>query len=137
MRSTLALLFVMSTVAALPGCGGGGTCGAGTHDDGAGGCAVDNALAIVTTSSAYWACSTFGDIQFLAGGTGLFDFTSRQAITWTETSGTTDSISFAAGGSSFTFTNIVPTTLVGPGSFTAKENGTTPTTCYRVNAQFP
>lgn len=145
-RYSICLVAIFSLVAVI-GCskdsstGTGVTCGTGTHDGGAGACVIDNAYAIVNTTSNYWRCNqnSVGNVQFLSDGTGKFAHSippGTLTTTWAETTGHTDGITFSSGANNYTFSSIVPNALTGAVSFTGLWNGVS-TSCALVNTAFP
>jgi hypothetical protein len=130
----------------LAACGGSSsdapvTCGSGTHDNGTGTCALDPARSIENTTSNYWACSNnVGFLQFFSGGAGQFHYLTPPgvvAITWRQTTGTTDGLTFTASAANHTLSAIRPNAVSGPVSFTANYDTGYPTSCSLVNATMP
>lgn len=149
MRKLLAAAAVVLSSIAGPGCGGSSTstpapitCGAGTHDNGAGTCVLDAALAIENTASTYWYCplNSVGYLQFFADGTGQRHFSNPpgiQPITWSETAGTTNGITFAVAGAFHTLSAITPNAPSGPVSFSANIDTSYPTSCTLHSGAMP
>lgn len=108
------------------------TCGTGTHDDGAGTCQLDNALALDNiVGSNYWACPNHGSLSAYffyfsvsSNGSGTLwlpvsPAPPHYAITWQE-GAAQDEMTVSANPFFDTLQQIVPSSPVGAQSFTAK-----------------
>ncbi len=147
MRNLVVTVGAALSLVALSACGGSSSdapvsCGAGTHDNGAGTCLLDAAVAIENTASNYWVCNqnSVGYLQFFSNGTGQFHHSNPpgiQAITWSQTAATTDGITFTVGAANHTLSAITPNAVSGPVSFTANYDTAYPTSCSLVNSAMP